>query len=63
MAMFVTLVFVGDEILTVNGKVLHGLSHQEAIGVFKKIRSGPVQLHVGRRVLRKRRDRFTPVVS
>jgi len=52
----------GDEILTVNGTVLHGLSHQEAISVFKKIRLGPVLLHVGRRVVRKRRERFPPVV-
>ncbi|KAK5639035.1 hypothetical protein RI129_011527 [Pyrocoelia pectoralis] len=52
----------GDEILTVNGTVLHGLSHQEAIGVFKKIRMGSVLLHVGRRVVRKRKERFPPVV-
>ncbi|KAF5274610.1 hypothetical protein FQA39_LY07222 [Lamprigera yunnana] len=52
----------GDEILTVNGKVLHGLSHQEAINVFKKIRMGSVLLHVGRRVVRKRKERFQPVV-
>lgn len=52
----------GDEILTVNGTVLHGLSHQEAIGVFKKIRMGSVLLHVGRRVVRKRKDRFPPVL-
>lgn len=52
----------GDEILTVNGKVLHGLSHQEAINVFKKIRMGSVLLHVGRRIIRKRKERFPPVV-
>ena len=28
----------GDEILAVNGQPLHGLSHNEAIAVFKRIR-------------------------
>ena len=28
----------GDEILAVNGQTLHGLSHNEAIAVFKRIR-------------------------
>lgn len=46
----------GDEILAVNGKALHGLSHQEAIAVFKEIRAGQVVLHVGRRVPKRRRE-------
>lgn len=46
----------GDEILAVNHKPFHGLSHQEAIAVFKEIKSGPVQLHIGRRSSKKRRD-------
>lgn len=46
----------GDEILAVNHKPFHGLSHQEAIAVFKEIKSGPVQLHIGRRMSKKRRD-------
>jgi hypothetical protein len=29
--------------------MLHGLSHGEAIGIFKQIRVGPVLLQVGRR--------------
>ena len=32
-----------------NGSILHGLSHDEAIAIFKRIRSGPVVLQVGRR--------------
>lgn len=32
-----------------NGAVLQGLTHAEAISVFKDIKSGPVMLHVGRR--------------
>jgi hypothetical protein len=39
----------GDEILAVNGTILHGLSHGEAIGIFKQIRVGPVVLQIGRR--------------
>ncbi|KAK8751822.1 hypothetical protein OTU49_010449, partial [Cherax quadricarinatus] len=39
----------GDEILAVNGKTLSGLSHAEAIAVFKSIRAGKVIMHVGRR--------------
>nr|CAD7456818.1 unnamed protein product [Timema tahoe] len=46
----------GDEILAVNGKALHGLSHQEAITVFKDIKSGQVVLHIGRRVPKRRRE-------
>lgn len=50
------LFLAGDEILAVNGKALHGLSHQEAIAVFKEIRAGQVVLHVGRRVPKRRRE-------
>lgn len=39
----------GDEIFAVNGSLLQGLSHSEAIGIFKQIRSGPVVLQTGRR--------------
>jgi len=39
----------GDEIIAVNGTTLQGLTHSQAIAVFKDIKSGPVMLHVGRR--------------
>ncbi|KFM82514.1 PDZ domain-containing protein 2, partial [Stegodyphus mimosarum] len=39
----------GDEIYTLNGQTLQGLSHSEAIAAFKKIKQGPVILHIGRR--------------
>lgn len=39
----------GDEIIAVNGTVLQGLTHSDAISVFKDIKSGPVMMHVGRR--------------
>ncbi|XP_022908148.1 uncharacterized protein [Onthophagus taurus] len=48
----------GDEILAVNGKPLPGMSHQEAITVFKQIKVGQVILHIGRRVQRKKRERL-----
>ncbi|XP_018578183.1 uncharacterized protein LOC108916409 isoform X2 [Anoplophora glabripennis] len=47
----------GDEILAVNSKPLHGASHKEAINVFKQIRSGSVLLHIGRRVMKKHREK------
>ncbi|XP_069672186.1 uncharacterized protein [Periplaneta americana] len=40
----------GDELLAVNGQVCHDLTHSEAVALFKKIKSGPVALHVCRRV-------------
>ncbi|XP_017781003.1 PREDICTED: uncharacterized protein LOC108565858 isoform X1 [Nicrophorus vespilloides] len=52
----------GDEILAVNGKAMHGASHQEAISVFKQIKSGQVLLHVGRRMSKKRRDKIPPAL-
>ena len=39
----------GDQILSVNGQSLQGLSHSQAISVFKVIRSGQVSLQVVRR--------------
>ncbi|CAL1263384.1 unnamed protein product [Larinioides sclopetarius] len=43
----------GDEIYTLNGQPLQGLSHSEAIAAFKKIKQGPVVLHIGRRTNKK----------
>lgn len=40
---------LGDEILAINGKPLHGSSHKEAILAFKEIKQGKVVLHIGRR--------------
>lgn len=39
----------GDEILSVNGMALQGMSHSEAISIFKNIKSGMVSLHLARR--------------
>lgn len=38
----------GDLILSVNNQPLHGVTHQEAIQVFKGIKSGLVEMIVGR---------------
>ena len=39
----------GDEILSVNGRCTAGLTHGEAIRLFKDVRAGPVLLRVTRR--------------
>jgi len=41
--------FPGDEILSINGQVLQGMTHGQAIAVFKNIRHGTVSLHIARR--------------
>jgi len=40
----------GDEILSINGQVLQGMTHGQAISVFKNIRQGAVSLHIARRL-------------
>jgi hypothetical protein len=53
----------GDEILAVNGTPLQGLTHSEAITVFKNIKSGEVLLHVGRRDVQTRRYNICPFTA
>ncbi|XP_058839526.1 pro-interleukin-16-like, partial [Topomyia yanbarensis] len=50
----------GDEILSVNGKAFQGLSHQEAINVFKSIKTGEVVILIGRRNNRRKLDTPSP---
>ncbi|PSN49353.1 hypothetical protein C0J52_04295 [Blattella germanica] len=40
----------GDELLAVNGSVCHDLTHSEAVALFKKVKSGPIVLHICRKV-------------
>ncbi|XP_017775001.1 PREDICTED: uncharacterized protein LOC108561532 isoform X2 [Nicrophorus vespilloides] len=40
----------GDEILAVNGQICHDISHAEAVALFKSIKSGPIALHLSRRI-------------
>lgn len=49
-------VFTGDEILSINSKPLHGMTHAEAIAEFKSVKAGDVVLHVGRRVNKKKKE-------
>ena len=42
-------IFLGDEILNVNGLSVQGLSHAEAIAIFKNIKVGLVRVTVARR--------------
>lgn len=39
----------GDEILAVNGQVCHDLTHQDAVKLFKSVRTGDVVLNICRR--------------
>jgi C-terminal processing protease CtpA/Prc len=39
----------GDEIFSVNGRAVAGLTHSEAIGMFKETKVGAVQVTLGRR--------------
>ncbi|CAL1673162.1 unnamed protein product [Lasius platythorax] len=41
--------FQGDEILSLNGKILKGRTHQEVIELFKTVREGIVELEITRR--------------
>jgi len=47
---FLTVNVSGDEILSINGQVLQGMTHGQAISVFKNIKQGAVSLHIARRL-------------
>lgn len=55
--------WIGDEILSVNGKPLQGVSHQQAIDVFKSIKTGDVIILVGRRNPRRKTETTTNPVD
>ncbi|XP_053614085.1 uncharacterized protein LOC128677345 [Plodia interpunctella] len=40
----------GDEVLAVNGQACHELAHVEALGLFKAVRAGSIELRICRRV-------------
>ncbi|CAG2160107.1 unnamed protein product [Oppiella nova] len=41
--------FEGDQIFSINGESTEGLTHSEALTMFKRIKRGDVVLHIGRR--------------
>ena len=45
--------FSGDEIFSVNGRSVAGLTHSEAIGMFKETKVGAIQVTLGRREAKK----------
>lgn len=49
MHLYLILNISGDEIVSVNGRGTAGLTHGEAIRLFKDVRAGPVLLRVARR--------------
>lgn len=42
--------FKGDEILSVNGQALQGMRHNDAIQLFKSIKTGEMHILLGRRL-------------
>ena len=49
--LILSFLVAGDEILSVNGRGVQGLSHQQAIQLFRNIKSGQIVILVARRVL------------
>ena len=41
--------FAGDEIFSINGKAVQGMTHQEAIALFKEVKNGQLMVTIGRR--------------
>merc|ERR1719216_351251 len=39
----------GDEIFSINGRAVQGMTHQEAISLFKEVKQGELLLTIGRR--------------
>ena len=40
---------LGDEIFSINGRAVQGMTHQEAISLFKEVKQGELVLTIGRR--------------
>ena len=51
------LFFAGDEIFTVNGQSVAGLTHAQAIGMFMETKVGSIQVTLGRREPKKVSDK------
>ena len=46
---FFYLFFSGDEIFSINSVPVQGMTHGEAIGLFKEVKKGPIVVTIGRR--------------
>ena len=46
---------LGDEIFTINGTSVSGLTHQEAISMFKEVKQGQIVVTIGRRTPAKKK--------
>ena len=46
---FFQICFPGDEIFSINSVPVQGMTHQEAIGLFKEVKKGPIVVTIGRR--------------
>ena len=46
---FIYFYFPGDEIFSINSVPVQGMTHQEAIGLFKEVKKGPIVVTIGRR--------------
>ena len=47
--------FAGDEIFSINGTSVSGLTHQEAIAMFKEVKQGQIVVTIGRRTPAKKK--------
>ena len=47
--------FSGDEIFTINGTSVSGLTHQETISMFKEVKQGQIVVTIGRRIPAKKK--------
>ena len=51
----ILLYLLGDEIFTINGTSVSGLTHQEAISMFKEVKQGQIVVTIGRRTPAKKK--------
>ena len=45
----ISIFCLGDEIFSINGKAVQGMTHQEAIALFKEVKNGSLMVTIGRR--------------
>lgn len=55
-----TYMTLGDEIFSINGISVQGMTHDEAIGLFKEVKRGPVVVKIGRSTTSKKIFKLEP---